>query len=1427
MSFIEDVLQKAGDVIDKIGEVVNDTTAKVFGEGVLSDRVSVYENSDTKVNKTIKSFQTADRDKVLENIDKLSQEEKAKALSQVINFKIIPLYKNLLSNKNVPKFELYNEIANLNLLTEKYPNLKQIVEEISPLTVINKLDDTVKQQQIANYFIESQKALQKTTQVENALSLGALALTGIGTALSFIPTPQTVVAGRVLSFIGGGLFGGSLAAGVYRGIEEGKGITDIARDEAFDIAGTVIGLRSDYRDLAKLNIISKITSNTLADDLLKDNLSFYTRQPVNIGLENVVSNLEGSLYLSQKTNDVNILQKTLDYFKTSTEGGVKPINADLYTTISTANLERNYLDKINLATENYFDYFKSRGFLTGDTADLEKVYNFVMDNKDDVIGKTINIGDKEIKITPDDVNAFKDFRQFTTDLRLGQIWQEALRSKSDKIVVEYRDKPVDGFVSTTDEAKNLTKEDIPVKSGDIEDFVNENPSIKFAEFSLTPENFISVRKLILENLDNDHIKIRFTTPNEEMKVRVIRQNYIPTSDKFMVGTGTVAVKIGDEVKNIEIDDIAVPLSTPERAKDFIKSKVEKVLKDEGITPEKYEILFNQSDLKFYLPASNVFPYKLRQIETSTGRLTNKIQKVQKLVKDRLDTLQKELELKAEIIPSQITKEDVKLTEALEKIGFTIENSFENVNRLEKVSENLDKLKDITEQKLGRLSENINEDLNKVVAKYEKATAKFMDSLNKIINDAFGIQKRVNLAIENSNEKSFNFAKTGKGFAVKFQDVEKQKNYLENAILGQAFSSTSALGNLTKLYNYMNEIEKYLGRENLSSTFRATKTAVEMFLNKTDNPLAKVNRFYGSLLTLLKPQIVLSNTITNFILINKLIPSLPVRGLSDFKETLKSEWNKLLLGRGIYSVNKFNPIYPVSNALIESYIKGALKNATEEELRDIVKDISKVFRKEEDVSWKNELLEKFKQDKDFATAFIYDLVSGINPAVLPEFLLRPAPIMQMITPWYQFIATPFASSLNILYNWKKTFKSKEKLGKYIGKSLGLSLLAGVVLGEGGVSEFAPVEATYSAMKQFAYALSVLTGDDDLYKFFKSETPITDTTIKLLVKDEKIREEMFKGIGDYILRHSFGLKDGNLIDKFILTGYEILSNLRNYNVLSSTAGSVYMSLPTPLLSTLSTFGLNWKNLTEDNSIYTKYSAMMKIAETIVPILRNVKEALYGKELAKGLYTYDDSLIHTIGKDEIYRTTGVLATIGFLATFLDKTIDNNLITNSVNMFNDVINDKLGTYAKTKEVFEVEDAILRKIDLSRGDSYDNVETVNFILNKAMNDNFNAYKSMLSRIVKTADNQINKFKDKSTVEDITKAFRQLNNITLILAKQKDELEKSNIENTTKQQLKIILDAKSKQYALSLEIIRQKAKNLGIDLDKEVDYNDYIKILQK
>lgn len=777
-------------------------------------------------------------------------------------------------------------------------------------------------------------------------------------------------------------------------------------------------------------------------------------------------------------------------------------------------------------------------------------------------------------------------------------------------------------------------------------------------------------------------------------------------------------------------------------------------------------------------------------------------------------------INVEAVVDKIVKQSTEdLAKVLSKhIGNTIKQHQKRVGNIEAKFEKFEKAQS---KALSRSVEKIEQAEEKYDKLVEKALEKYFKHLQQTGAKLETLAEDLERTRLLYNEKGYNFVKTGRGFAVKFSSQEMQEAYLLTHMLSSQLTGMNATTSLRNLQQYVNDLITKLGKENVNSLVLSLKNVLDLTLNKPEPySLHQAQRILGNLYTLLKPNIALSNVITNFILLHKLIPELDIFKADDFGKALSQEWQRLLSSQGIYSYNKYNPTLAVFNSVITAHITGNLKSATDDKLIAIANRVATLIGREGDESFIKTFTQIAKEKPDIATTQILSLVSGVNPAVMSKELAEYSHVLKQVVPWFQFIATPFTASLQIIRNWA----SLDDIAKarMLGKGIGMSALGFAFFEEGGIPELAPVETVFAGMRQAGALMTALFGfnpDNEIMSaIFKSDTPLRDIGLELFIQDPELKEEIVKGFGEFIVKHYIG--DDDTFGKTLLVGAKLIDaigKLKDYNIISGSAGSVYMDIPMPLVSVVANLGLAIKQMGQEQSA-TK--SIFNFTESMIPVVKNVRQAIFGKELVKGLY-YEDSPLQEYVKElgynrqeDFYKDVGALYLVGMLAKFADATLDNNLLNQGLRFISDIKEDKVERYASKRD-----NEFVRKLDLSTYSTYEDYKTIDFTLEKAfLQDKKNTYYAILSKIEQTAEKNkkaLTKAVKDYNANEIQKRYRALTYMITILAKHQDNLPEEKKE---------ALQQKLTELSNILELTRKIAEKRGIDLTDNLTYIELIKL---
>lgn len=1601
MELLNKVLEKLAETTDKATSFINDISAKITGTGIIPTKASVYEKEKTKMKKTIEASERGEVNNFIENFKTLTPDAKLQAYNTVK----ASIVNSISSKETQPILKTYYQIKALQRLADLYPQIKNDVEKFMPENLVKYINDPVKRQSFINTIVRAERSDAVINGIEKSLVIG-----GLG-SLALLPVSVPVAAA-----VGTATGVGFVLTRLYKLKETGQSLKEMITDPGllFDVATAYTPMKVS-KAVSPIEKVKAIKGNqNFHLDIIEDVASLY------LPVEEKKLNLSKGRYVLQnldkaeKTAGISVAQQWANKVKEKI-GNV--VGLDIKTAIDYHKDELFRFAKNRNIAEGFTQYFKSRGVLTGDTADLEGFVNAVRSGESE-----FKIGDKVIKITDEDKDIVSKYNFWNVSHRAGQIFGFAREKKADKVVISY---------------------------------IDENESEKFLEFSTKGEDFHSYLNSVNTILNNPAItsvKVVFETPEKEKLVRVIRNNYIPTHDNFLITQGKAVVNIKGEEFVVDVDSVATPMYAPEMAQEFITREVrEKILTNEELLKRfsqedlnNFTIDFVKSDLNVFVPASSVFPYKMKSQINKLYKEADKLKsdksftkleasldagstKLQDRIQKELDSLKQSLGINVNIEVvggSQATrlkkglKEDLKklssgLEEDLTKLFYIADNKnkqlaekqaavikeklgqvFDNlptsdkvvdkiINNKEKIADSIinkverlvlselkqnqallkknnsykekisgkftpaekallkrevlgfindifkpskkgfdktinkkfkfpgtkiatverakqlkeaikqiagnrfNEIKSRVEKQLTKDQEKIlnnlinveavvdkiakqsTEDLAKVLSKhisntikqhqkrvgnieakfekFEEAQSKALSrSAEKIEQAEEKYDKLVEKALEKYfkhlqqtgakletlaeglertrllyNEKGYNFARTGRGFAVKFSSPEMQEAYLLTHMLSSQLAGMTATTSLRNLQQYVNDLITKLGKENVNSLVLSLKNVLDLTLNKPEPySLHQAQRILGNLYTLLKPSIALSNTITNFILLHKLIPELDIFKADDFGKALSLEWQRLLSSQGIYSYNKYNPALAVFNSVIDAHITGNLKSATDDKLIAIANRVATLIGREGDESFIKTFTQMAKERPDIATTQILSLVSGVNPAVMSKELAEYSHVLKQVVPWFQFIVTPFTASLQIIRNWN----SLDDIAKarMLGKGIGMSALGFAFFEEGGIPELAPVETVFAGMRQAGALMTALFGfnpDNEIMSaIFKSDTPLRDIGLELFIQDPKLKEEIVKGFGEFIVKHYIG--DDDTFGKTLLVGAKLIDavgKLKDYNIVSGSAGSVYMDIPMPLVSVIANLGLAIKQMGQEQSA-TK--SIFNFTESIIPVVKNVRQAIFGKELVKGLY-YEDSPLQEYVKElgynrqeDFYKDVGALYLVGMLAKFADATLDNNLLNQSLRFISDIKEDKVGRYASKRD-----NEFVRKLDLSTYSTYEDYKTIDFTLEKAfLQDKKNTYYAILSKIEQTAEKNkkaLTKAVKDYNANEIQKRYRALTHMITILAKHQDNLPEEKKE---------ALQQKLTELSNILELTRKIAEKRGIDLTDNLDYIELIKL---
>ncbi len=979
-------------------------------------------------------------------------------------------------------------------------------------------------------------------------------------------------------------------------------------------------------------------------------------------------------------------------------------------------------------------------------------------------------------------------------------------------------------------AGKLTPTEKTLLKKKVKEFVNETLKSTSKAFNktvnkiTTSKSWKSTKTIKLTEAENK--LITKTASDLERVEKFLKQANLPGEIKIPLLNDIVKLK--NSVNNLpqaNIDELKAFLKTLNNSKEKLKVLNEK-LSSIKTTKQDLKVLHNNIKQLINTNFKELETISIKQVENLMASISKDLSEAQ------ITTVEKAEQLKTVIkqivndrlteitssVGKQLTKEQEKVlnnlinTEAIvdkitkqatEDISKVLAKHIESVikqhqKRVGRIEGKLGKLEELAEKErvktqqnidkaLSRLEETQSKALSRSIEKIEQAEEKYDKLVEKALEKYFKHLQQTGAKLETLaeglertrllyNEKGYNFARTGRGFAVKFSSPEMQEAYLLTHMLSSQLAGMTATTSLRNLQQYINDLITKLGKENVNSLVLSLKNVLDLTLNKPEPySLHQAQKILGNLYTLLKPSIALSNIITNFILLHKLIPELDIFKADDFGKALSQEWQRLLSSQGIYSYNKYNPALTISNSVIDAHITGNLKSATADKLIAIANRVATLIGREGDQDFIKTFTQMAKERPDIATTQILSLVSGVNPAVMSKELAEYSHVLKQVVPWFQFITTPFTASLQIIRNWSHLDDIAK--ARMLGKGIGMSALGFAFFEEGGIPELAPVETVFAGMRQAGALMTALFGfnpDNEIMSaIFKSDTPLRDIGLELFIQDPKLKEEIVKGFGEFIVKHYIG--DDDVFGKTLLVGAQIfdaVGRLKDYNIISGSAGSVYMDIPTPIVSVVANLGLAIKQMGQEQSA-TK--SIFNFTESIIPVVKNVRQAIFGKELVKGLY-YEDSPLQEYVKElgynrqeDFYKDVGTLYLVGMLTKFADATLDNNLLNQSLRFISDIKEDKAGRYASKRD-----NEFVRKLDLSTYSTYEDYKTIDFTLEKAfLQDKKNTYYAILTKIEQTAEKNkkalTKAVKDYNTNE-IQKRYRALTHMITILAKHQDNL---------------------------------------------------------
>jgi len=832
------------------------------------------------------------------------------------------------------------------------------------------------------------------------------------------------------------------------------------------------------------------------------------------------------------------------------------------------------------------------------------------------------------------------------------------------------DKVVENFFKFQRTNKLISELNKAVEYGNTEILIGNNV------FSLkTPlKTIIDEAEKTFEN--GDILILTYKNKRDEPITRAIKPVYNPTNDEFRILKGEFKV-LKDGEWRIEEKTFTIPLS---RTHD-IRNALKDYAKARGY--DDIEVL---EGVKYIVPASDIFPYKLERIADRLLKAEEMLTKVRdkvigrelkeyhKLVKEAYDKgyLSKELSLEDYLNNSNYKsvlkeiKENI-ITHAKSIIAKNKEvgnmnkeyiisegSSFlkmlqNELKNLEEIAKNPELAKDLYASAKGyielgkevyadvrEIQKQINQDiknLKDLLSKFTTAEKVGLDSLgrlsDRIDKTAKYMETTAEMLIKLAHTPVQDRKREGMGFATEFDSYEAFKNYATLKYLAPTFAQMKAVSFLNKLLEELDTIEKR-NPNGLNATQSLVKKFLEMTLHKNETPLTKAQKILGNLITLLNPSIALGNFVAGLQSLHLLFPSLQIAKIGEIKNVWNKEFKRMLYSEGLYKYNVLNPFYVGVEAILKSHVLANLKN--DEIFEKVIFDYAKIHGiKDEKVlesikAYYNDRREEFAED-------IVHYISGLDVRALQTFAINFGKIGENIMPWYRFIFTPFSIATQTLKNWKDApeYIQRHGIGKVFGKSLAFSTFSAIALGSQAVPFMAPLETTYTTVGTLLNTLAVLFGEDEIFtdKNF-AELVLKELDYNVLrtgLFDPNERVNFYTSFGSALLQAIAGAEasgwDTNPFIHAFRVGLDLVSKIGASGVISPTAGSYVADIPTPAFSILQNIVKKTLFSTDEQSKTTQ--TILALMQSI-PITNNIYKEIAGKTLVKN--------VGAEGKDDIWQ-------------------------------------------------------------------------------------------------------------------------------------------------------------------------------------------------
>jgi len=766
----------------------------------------------------------------------------------------------------------------------------------------------------------------------------------------------------------------------------------------------------------------------------------------------------------------------------------------------------------------------------------------------------------------------------------------------------------------------------------------------------------------------DVVSITYNNSKGFTVSKTIKPYYVPTNDEFRIVKGKVQYLEGDKWTDIRDETFTIPLS---RTHDIYET-IKEIAKAKGYDDVKI------SEAVYMKPATDIFPHKLeemakRLLQAEESLLKTKDKITEREIKDYNKVI--ETAYKNGFLSKEIPIEDYLKENPQAVLRMIKDNMYRYAKNI------VNRNKEITGINEGYI---INEGsaFFKIASNYRDLASKFITSkqvdLRNIAKLTDTVDKSAKLFNATADLLKYltntpyrDMKREGEGFATVFDNYESFKAYATLKYLQPTFANMKAMPFLHKFLDELDAIEKG-NPHGLNPTQKLIKNFLNMYLNRDIGQLAKAQRVFGNLLTMLNPAVALGNFVAGFQSLHVLFPSLQIAKIGELKNEFRKEMRKMLYTEGMYKYNMLNPTFIATEALLRAHVLANVKN--DEIFNNVILDYAKRLGIQDADVIKALKATYINRREDLADDIV-DYITGLDARALQTFAIEFGKIGENIMPWYRFVFTPFSIAINAVKDMPD-YIQRLGVGKAIGKPLAFSAFTAIALGAQAVPFLSPVETPFAIAKSFINTIALLFGEEDIIK----DKNITQLVLKELdyhvlrtgLFDPNERINFYTSFGSALLQAIAGAEaqgwDTNPFIHSLKVGLDIISKISASGIISPSAVSYTAEIPFPALSLIQSIAKKTMFATDDLS---KTNQLILATIQSIPITNNIYKEIVGKSLVRG--------VGESGKEDIWQPSlpaelltkegqgvlGLLHLIGFIALHADAVLNGNELQKMYDLF------------------------------------------------------------------------------------------------------------------------------------------------------------------